>query len=111
MDDVHGLGAVVAADVEEISDVLFGHYIKNGFAIFGGWFASHGAQGRGRGLGDGFHLGLGYFAQIHEVAIENALDAVFGAEDGSYLLMFTGGEYGTREALVDDHGWAAALGD
>ena len=109
INDVGGLGAVVAADVEEIADVVLLQDLENFRAIFRRRFLADRAEGGGRRTGDEFEVGLGLLAEVAEVFFEDTFEAVERAEDPLYLFVFLGFEDGADEALVDDDGRATAL--
>ena len=111
-DDARGVGGVVAADVEEVADAAREERGEDPVAVLLGGLVAAGAERGGRRRGDRLELRRRETAQVEEVALEDAVDAVAGAEDAAH-----GGTGGLRreddagERLVDDHGGAARLGD
>ena len=108
VDDVGGLGGVVAADV---ADVVLLELVEDGQAVVVGGLLADGAERGGRGLGDERERGGGFAAEVDQVLVEDALDAVEGAVDLLDFLVLLGFEDRADEALVDDDGRPAALRD
>ena len=111
VDDVGGLGGVVAADVEEVADVVLLELLEDGEAVVVGGLLADGAEGGGGGLGDEGEGGGGFAAEVDEILVEDALDAVEGTVDLLDFLVLLGFEDRADEALVDDDGRPAALRD
>ena len=111
-DDARGVRRIVAADVEKVADAAREQRRENRVAILGRGFVPAGAErGRRRG-GDFLELRRADAAQVDEVALQHAVDAVARAEYAADR--GAGGPRGeddARERLVDDHGGTARLGD
>jgi hypothetical protein len=111
VDDVRGLSGIVAADVEEVTHVVFLEDLKNFTAVVCCGFVADGAE-RGRGgFGNGFERLDAFFAEVDEVFFHHAVNTVASAED--FGNGFAGAERknGSDEALVDDAGGSAGLSD
>ena len=83
VDDVRGLGGVVAADVEEVADVVLLQDLEDLRAVFRRRLLADGAERGGRGVRDGLERLRALLAEVDEVLVEDALDAVERAVDAS----------------------------
>ena len=113
-DDAGGVGGVVAADVEEVLDVVLLEGLEDLLAVGLVGLVAGGAQGGGGGLGDALEQVGGEVIEGDEVVVDDAADAVLGAEDFADLARLLGGGEGfddADEGLVDDGGGAAGLAD
>ena len=110
-DDAGGVRGVVAADVEEVADVIFGERLEDFFAVGGIGFVARGAEGGGGREGDAFEeFGAGFF-EVDEFFIDDAADAVTGAEELLDVPGFLDALDDANEGLVDDGGGSAGLAD
>jgi hypothetical protein len=77
VDDVRRLGRVIAADVEEVADIVFLQHLENGHAILLGRFLADRAERGGGGVGDFFEGLGGFLAEVDEVFLRGCrFDAV-----------------------------------
>ena len=111
VDDVRGLGRVVAADVKEITDVVFLQDMKDGKAVVLGRLFAHRTKAGGRRLGHRFERRGALLAQVDEVLAQNPGNTMERAVNVFDLPVLLRLEDGADETLVDDHGRSAALGD
>ena len=111
VDDADGVRGVVAADVEEVADVVGLHDFEHAGAVFFVGFVAGGEEAGGRGIGDLLEVVGGFACEIDEVFLDDSADAVDGSVDGGDLAEFAGFEGDADDALVDDRGGTAALGD
>ena len=75
-DDAHGIGRVVAANIEEMLDLVRAQHLEDGVAVFRIRFVARRAQGRGGCGGDQFEVVAGFLGQVDEVLIDDAPNAV-----------------------------------
>ncbi len=111
VNDVHGLGRIVSADIKKIADIVFLQDGKDLTAFLVGRFFADRAEGRGWGKRHRFQGGLALLAQVNHFFLQHAHDAVQGAVDFFYLLVFPGLNYDANQALIDDHRGTTALGN
>jgi hypothetical protein len=111
VEDVRGLGRVVASDVEEVADVVLAQPGEDLDALLARRLLAHGAQGGARRPRDGFERRALLAPQVDELVLEDPLDAVHGAVDLADLRIVDERLDETDQALVDDGGRAAGLAD
>jgi hypothetical protein len=80
-DDAGGVAGIVAADVEEDADVVLLEGFEDFFAVGGIGLVSRGAECRGGGFGDAFEEIVRCVVELDEFVIDDAADAVTGAEE------------------------------
>ena len=111
VDDVGGLGRVVAADVEEVPHVVLAERLEDLLAVFLVRLVARGAQGRGGRAGDDLqHLGR-LALQVDEVVVDHAAHAVARAEQLLDLRVLLDLLDHADQRLVDDHRRPARLPD
>ena len=109
--DAHGIGAVVAADVEEAPDLVRLEHAKNLLAVGLIGLVPRGPERRGRRERHHLEVLHGLAREVHQVLVHDASHAVDRAVDLPHAgrpARFTD-DAGQR--LVDHRGGAAALGD
>ena len=111
VDDMDCLGGIVAADIEEEAHVVVPKHFEYTLTVSGSGFHANRAEGGGWGHGHGFERTGRLLAQVDQVLLEDALYTVHGSEDTADGRLLLGFDYGTDEALVNNHRGAATLGD
>jgi hypothetical protein len=111
VDEVRSLSGVVAADVEEVLDVELLEHRDHGCEVLFGRLHAHGAEGSGGDFGDGGEVLGRLLAEVDQVLVQQALDAVAHAKDTSDVVMLQSLGDEADQRLVDHHGWAAGLAD
>ena len=111
VDDPHGIGGIVAADVEEIADVVFPEYLKNPLAICRVRFVAGGTQRRRRGLGNPFEIVGSRLGQIDEGFGDDAAHPVARAPDPGHFREPPRFQHRADQALIDHRRRTATLGD
>jgi len=111
VDDAAGVGAVVAADVEEVADVLLLERREDAFAILRVRFVTAGAERRGRRAGDAVQFRLRKVLQLDVVVLDDAGDTVDAAEDFLDARLASKRLDDADERLIDDGGRTTRLPD
>lgn len=111
VDDAHRVGRIVATDIEEISDVVGLHDLEHAGAVFLVGFVAGREESRGWGVGDLLEVVGCLAGQIEEVFLDDSAHTVDRTVDRGDLGEFAGFEGDADDALVDDWGGAATLGD
>ena len=118
MDFIGGVLRIVAAGIKEIANVVGLKHLEKAVHVPGGLFGflfeinlvSAGAEGRSGGVFESFD-GFGPFlAQINQMLVENAEDAVPAAINMGEATMMAGLLHDARHAGIDDGGGASGLG-
>ena len=111
VDDAHGVRRIIAANVEEVTDVVGLHHLEHAGTVFLVGLVAGGKQAGGRCIRHLLKIVGGLAGEIHEVFLDDAAHAVDGAVNRGDLGEFAGLEGHAHDALVDHMGGAAALGD
>ena len=111
VDQVRRLRGVVAADVEEVLDVELLEHRNHGGEILLGRLHAHGAEGRGGDLGDGGEVLGGLLAEVDQVLLQQALDAVAHAEHAGDVVMLERLGDEADQRLVNHNGRTPGLAD
>ena len=111
VDDADGVGRIVAADIEEVADVVGLHDLEHAGAVFLIGLVAGREKSRRGCVGDLFEVVGGLAGEVDEIFLDDAAHSVDGAIDRGDLGEFAGFEGDADDALVDDWGGAAALGD
>ena len=82
-DDAHGVGGIVAADIEEGADLMRLKHLEDLVAIFGVGLVAGRAQRRGRRVGDHFQVVGGLLGQVEQIFVDDAAHAMMGAIDAA----------------------------
>jgi hypothetical protein len=110
-DDAHGVRRVIAADVEEVLDLVHAQHLEDFLAVFQVGFVAGGAEcRRGRG-GHQFKVVAGFLREVDEVFIDDAAHAVARAVHQLHVAKAPRFEGHADHRLVDHGGRPAALGD
>ncbi len=104
---VGSVGGIVAADVEHIVDVVTAQDLYRVLQVVVLQFVATGAEGGGRRVEQLLPERCGLLAQIDDVVLQQALDAVAHAVDLVDARAFERGLDGADQAGVDDGGRAA----
>jgi len=111
VDDAHRVGAVVAADVEEVPHVVGLADLEHLAAVLLVRLVAGGKEGAGGGHGNLLQVVSGFLREVEEVLVDDAAHAVCGAIDPRHLGELPRFEHGAHEGLIDDRRGAAALRD
>lgn len=111
VDDADGVGRIVAADVEKVTDVMRLHHLEHPGAILLVRLVAGGKQSGRRRAGDLLQIVGRLAGEIDEVLVDNAAHAVDRTVNGRHLAEFTGLEGHADDALVDHGSGATTLGD
>ena len=111
VDDAYRVGRIIAADVEEVADVVGLHHLEHPCAVFFIGLVAGGKQARGRRAGHLLEVVGGLASEIDEVFIDDAAHAVDGSIDGGHLAELAGLKGDAYNALIDDRGGATTLRD
>jgi hypothetical protein len=111
VDDVGADQGAVAADEDEVADLVLPQGGDDLFEFVFGGLVAGGAEGGAGGAFEALQVGVGKVREVDEVGFDEAFDAVAGGEDfgdgaGAAGLIEDG-----VEARVEDGGGAAALED
>ena len=110
-DDAHGVGRVVAADVEERVDLMRLQDLEDLLAIFQVGFVARRSERGGRRPGDRLQIADCLLAEIDKIVIDDAPHPVPGAVDGGDVREAAGFERDSNQGLIDDRGRPPALSD
>ena len=111
VDDADGVGRIVATDIEEVTDVVGLHDLEHAGAVFLIGLVAGREESRGRRVGDLLEVVGGLAGEVDEVFLDDSAHTVDGTVNRCDLAEFAGFEGDADDALVDDGGGAAALGD
>ncbi|MDT4863598.1 hypothetical protein FQZ97_983110 [compost metagenome] len=109
--DAHRVRRIVAADVEEVLDLVGPEHLEDFLAVLQVGLVARGAQRRGRGTGHRFEVVTGLLREVHELLVHDATHAVARAVDQLHVLETPRLQRHAHQRLVDHGGRAAALGD
>jgi hypothetical protein len=109
--DARGLGRVVAADVEEVLDVLLRKDLEDALAVRLVRLVARRPEGGGGGAGDALEQIFGHVVERDEVLAQDPLHAVAGAEQVTDVLRRLRRLDHADERLVDDRRRPAGLTD
>ena len=110
-DDAHGIGGIVAADIEKGADFVRAQHFKNLLAILGIRLVAGRAECRRRRARNHFKIVARLLRQVDQVFVDDAAHAVLGAVNASDVGKPAGFKHNANKRLIDDSGWAATLGD
>ena len=110
-DDAHGIGGIVATDIQEPGRAMGLQRREDVPAIRQIGLVPRRAQGRGRRGGDRFEIGPGFGRKVDEILVHDAAHPVARAVDPLDLGKEPRFEHGTGQRLIDHRRRAAALGD
>lgn len=110
-DDAHGIGRIVAADIQEPGRAVGLQRCEDVPAIGQIGLVSRRAQGRGRRGGDRFEIGPAFGRKVDEILVHDAAHPVACAIDPLDLRKQSRFEHGTGQRLIDHRRRAAAHGD
>jgi hypothetical protein len=109
--DAHRVRRVVAADVEEVLDLVSAQHLEDLLAVGQVWLVARGAQrGRGR-VGHRFQVVAGLLGEVDKVLVDDATHAVARAVDKLHIPETPRLKHHTHHGLVDDCRGSAALSD
>lgn len=109
VDDVGADEGAVAADEDQVADLVLAQGGDNLFELVFGGLVAGGAEGGAGGAPKLLEVGVGEVGEVDEVGFDEALDAVAGGEDAGDLAGAAGLFEDSIEARVEDRRGAAAL--
>jgi len=110
-DDAHGVGRIVAADIQEPGRAVRLQRCEDVPAIGQIGLVLRRAQGRGRRSGDRFEIGPAFGRKVDEILVHDAAHPVARAIDPLDLRKQSRFEHRTGQRLIDHRCRAAAHGD
>ena len=110
-DDAHGVGRVVAADVEEVPDAVRLQHLEDLLAVLQIRLVARGAERRARGAGHELQVVAGLLRQIEKVFVDDAAHAMPGAVHPLHAELPARLQHHAHQGLVDHRRRAASLGD
>src|SRR5579871_3124366 len=111
VEDLHGAGGVVAADIDEGARAGLSQRIDDVGAIFRVRLVAGRAEPGIRRIAEAAQVGVRQRREVDEVALAEAADAVACAEHLGAGKATPDFQHSAGDRLVDDRGWTAALGD
>ena len=110
-DDAHGVGGIVAADVEERVDIVRLENLEDLLAVFDVRLVAGRAERGGGGRSDRLEVADRLLAEVDEVVVDDAAHPVDRAIDVGHVGEATRLERDADQRLVDHRRRSAALGD
>ena len=111
VDDTRGVRAVVAADIEEVAHVMRLEHLEDALAILLIRLVPGAQDARGRGAGHPLQVVGCLLGQVHELFVDDALDAVDSAINPGDLRELACLHDDAHQGLVDHRGRPATLSD